>query len=667
MVLTTNHIILGLTWKLGLNSHEADSATAQQYWRFIETWLAQKDHLNQLVSVMSSALANSDLKIIFNPHSQPSKSYTEAFANWNSLIQFVQQNKTHVAETLLKQATDFINNYFEKTPESFDKAQQHTIFSQLRKKLYLWNEQLASEVQQQKRQYFETWLTEHPDQVNRLVYEISKLLIEDELKVLLSNQVAGKKQRQAKHFWESLIQYLGTRENSPILSQIIREAAIFIEKQTDFRKIVPPMETLTTVTTVIPVQDYNANVSQETSVAKNKLSHSLWRWQPLPEGRDNYVESACQSVTLPDGFKLLAARVRGKKHKHEGTHCDDWFEIAHSGTWGIIAVADGAGSKLFSRVGARAACEAAVHHLVEQLQSHQILPRDHWTTDTFARDEAYHFKEHDIELTQQFLHEAMQVAYQAVVQAWHARDELKYYYKALGNRDLELSDLSTTLLLAVHTVVTVQAVEYSLVLTCQIGDGLTVTIYKNKAETSLLSEIERNSFSGETQFLTTATKRLERDSLATKTYPFFSPLRALMVMTDGVADDYFPPEKEMLRLLGDLILNGVIPATAASSSLTDQDLVKLPDKNGYMTMEERIMAKESCPTPICSVANYAQLLNSSPAELITTPAWLAVGIPTDIFNNGNSPEERLQTWLDTYNVRGSFDDRTLVVLYRETA
>lgn len=667
MLLTTNHIILGLTWKLGLKSHAADSTTAQQYWRFIETWLTQKDHLNQLVSVMSSALANSDLKIIFNPQNQPPQSYTEAFANWNSLIQFVQQNKAHVAETLLKQATDFINNYFEKTPESFDKIQQHTIFSQLRKKLYLWNEQLASEAQQQKRQYFETWLIEHPDQVNRLVYEISKLLIEDELKILLSDQVAGKKQRQAKQFWESLIQYLGTRDNSPILSQIIREAAIFIEKQTDFRNIVPPMETLTSVTTVVPVQDHNSSVSQDTGVAKNKLSHSLWRWQPLPGGRDNYVESICQSVMLPDGFRLLAARVRGKKHKHEGTHGDDWFEIAQSGVWGIIAVADGAGSKMFSRVGARAACEAAVHYLAEQLQSHQIVSRDHWSTDTFARDEAYHFKEQDIELTQQFLHEAMQVAYQAVVQAWQARDELKHYYKALGNRDLELSDLASTLLLAVHTVVTVQEVDYSLVLACQIGDGLTAAIYKNKAETGLLSEIERNTFSGETQFLTTATKKLERDSLATKTYPFFSPLRALMVMTDGVADDYFPPEKEMLRLLGDLILNGVIPATAASSSLTDQDLVKLPDKVGYMTMEERIMARESYPTPVCSVSNYAQLINSAIAELIATPAWLAVGIPTDIFNNGNTPEERLQTWLDTYNVRGSFDDRTLVVLYRETA
>lgn len=81
MLLTTNHIISGLTWKLGLTSHDDDSATAQQYWRCIETWLAQKDHLNQLVSVMSNALANSDLKIIFNSHRQPSKSYTEAFAN----------------------------------------------------------------------------------------------------------------------------------------------------------------------------------------------------------------------------------------------------------------------------------------------------------------------------------------------------------------------------------------------------------------------------------------------------------------------------------------------------------------------------------------------------------------------------------------------------------
>ncbi len=328
---------------------------------------------------------------------------------------------------------------------------------------------------------------------------------------------------------------------------------------------------------------------------------SLWTYQPIQSGKDNHSENACQSKTLPNGFKITAARVRGKKHKHEGTNCDDWFEIALSGEWGIIAVSDGAGSKMFSRVGARVACEAAVHYLVKKLQKHRIKSRKKWTADTFARN-GEQFKEPDIELTQKVLHEAIQEAYHAVEEAYHARAQIKYYYKALGNRDLTLSDFSTTLLLALHTTVQYKSATYNLVLTCQIGDGLSAALCENKSIT--LGEIEKNGFGGETQFLTSSKRMLERDYLAAKTFSCFSQMQALIVMTDGVSDDYFPPNKDMRRLFRDLVLHGIIPPDS-------------PD-----TISE---------------------------------------VPDNI--RGHTPEIRLQTWLDTYNIRGSFDDRTLVVLY----
>ena len=55
-----------------------------------------------------------------------------------------------------------------------------------------------------------------------------------------------------------------------------------------------------------------------------------------------------------------------KKHKHEGTHCDDWFDFATAGKWTILAVADGGGSYRFSRVGAQAAAEAVVRSLAAE-------------------------------------------------------------------------------------------------------------------------------------------------------------------------------------------------------------------------------------------------------------------------------------------------------------
>ena len=399
------------------------------------------------------------------------------------------------------------------------------------------------------------------------------------------------------------------------------------------------------------------------STEKFNSTCPLWTWKPISPGKDQHSESACQSETLSHGFEIIGARVRGKKHKHEGTNCDDWFEIARSGEWNIIAVSDGAGSKMFSRVGARVACQTAVNYLVKQLQKHHIKPRQEWTADTFARNEIYQFKEPDIELTQKILHEAIQSAYYAIEEAFHARDQLKYYYKALGNRDLTLSDFSTTLLLAIHTRVHYKAAPYSLVLTCQIGDGMTAAICQQQSISCLLGKVEKNHFGGETQFLTSSKRQLERNYLATINYSFFSQMRALMVMTDGVSDDYFPPDKNMLRLFGDLILNGIIPISTFSSRFKEKEILR---QNDYLFIQERLSEKGSQPTPICSVSEYAKIINIPIEKLIATPAWLVAGIPKEILESHDiSSENRLLAWLDTYNIRGSFDDRTLVVLTKE--
>ena len=87
---------------------------------------------------------------------------------------------------------------------------------------------------------------------------------------------------------------------------------------------------------------------------------SLWKYLPIPTDEPEPAPEYLQCDTTLPGGRVIAARVRGKKHKHEGTNCDDWFEIANVDDVTFIAVSDGAGSKKFSRIGARESCKASV-------------------------------------------------------------------------------------------------------------------------------------------------------------------------------------------------------------------------------------------------------------------------------------------------------------------
>ena len=285
---------------------------------------------------------------------------------------------------------------------------------------------------------------------------------------------------------------------------------------------------------------------------------ATWQYHPLPEDDpDPHSEYDDRLLRTSDNSTLMGARVRGKKHKHDGTNCDDWFEFSASGNWTIIAVSDGAGSKKFSRLGAKVSCQAAVRYLEATLQAHKLEKRENWSKETFDRDkETGQFSEADLETVQKALHGAMKAAYEAVTETTRDRAQYTRYYKSLEHRDLDISDLSATLLLAVCTVVNYKDKDYSFVMTCQVGDGTIAAIDSND-RTAILSHPDRGEFAGQTEFLTTEGK-IETDNLMRKTFPFFRPLKALFVMTDGVADDYFPTESKMLELYGDLLLNGAI-------------------------------------------------------------------------------------------------------------
>lgn len=389
-----------------------------------------------------------------------------------------------------------------------------------------------------------------------------------------------------------------------------------------------------------------------------------WNYLPVEEVPDKHSEFDCKSGTSPEELNIIGARVRGKAHKHQGTNCDDWFEFKTSGQWTIVAVSDGAGSKKFSRIGAKASCKAAVEYLAEKLQNYSIKEWDKKEDllQSLTRDEKWVFSGEDIESVQNDLYQAIQEAYKDVEQA-------------ATQRKLEVNDLSATLLLAVHTTVQAGEKKYSLILSCQIGDGMLAALSRENRLT-LLGKPDSGEYGGQTEFLTSKNK-LHRANLVQKTFVFAGDLKALMVMTDGVADDYFPSDPGILELYGDLVLNQVIPITKPQDTEIENELQNInpprsiQDVKDIFLLEERILDPDTTDEPkevnIASVKNYATVLGKELKEVVASTALLAAGtLAGQMYQECHNmpPEEKLQLWLDSYYRRGSFDDRTLVILYR---
>ncbi len=407
-----------------------------------------------------------------------------------------------------------------------------------------------------------------------------------------------------------------------------------------------------------------------------------WKYLPIESQLDPHTEYDCKSQPIPEKLRLIGARVRGKMHKHNATNCDDWYEFDLSGNWTIIAVSDGAGSKKFSRIGAKISCQTAVKYLAEKLELHKLKNRGNkeQLNADFKQNDDWSFKGEDINKVQNALHEAMKKAYDAVQKEANERQQWLSYYKALDNRDLDIKDLSSTLLLAVHTTIKTGENTYNLVMTCQIGDGILAAISQEN-RLVLLGKPDSGKHAGETEFLTSKNKT-ERSNLIHKTFVFPGSLKALMVMTDGVADDYFPNDPGMLELYGDLLLNQVITITIPKPPLEkiEQELqntdvkslniVRNPNQN-FREKIQRIIppnSEEPKEVLICSIKKYAETLGKSILDVISSPELLTAGMTEEGLCSGflrMKPEEKLQLWLDSYTRRGSFDDRTLVVLYKE--
>ncbi len=236
-----------------------------------------------------------------------------------------------------------------------------------------------------------------------------------------------------------------------------------------------------------------------------------WTVREPADRSDPVPHEECLFAHRDGPWRLLAASVRGKYHAHAALWRDDAFAWGSVGPWTVLAVADGAGSAPLSRVAAAVACAEGVRALREKTAD---LPPDPEATES--------------------LRAALTVA------VIRAREAVRSTAEKRGRPEREFH---TTCLLVVHA----SGPAGDVVGAVQVGDGA-VGLYHEDGSCLILGEADHGAYASETRFLTTP--RIEERLEGRAVVAVRPGLRAVALMTDGVADDFFPEKTRLAELFG---------------------------------------------------------------------------------------------------------------------
>ena len=255
------------------------------------------------------------------------------------------------------------------------------------------------------------------------------------------------------------------------------------------------------------------------------------------------------------------------------------------------------------------------------------------------------------------------MANEAVQKAFDERRENEEFAKAL-KRTPEYKDFSATLLAAAVIPVQVSGGKEHLIISVQIGDGMIASINRGSdfsGALRLLGDADAGAFAGETDFLTSQQNRLT-ESLMKRTKIQRRKITSVMLMTDGVADDYYPNNPQLLRLYLDLMLNGIIEIEGSANEVTEANrrfISNVPEPLEYPWVNDG-----DVKFPIQYTNNIISNADITLEELWKNTDVLRIASlkSFDKSLDGSDSSEKLMTWLDNYVERGSFDDRTLIII-----
>jgi serine/threonine protein phosphatase PrpC len=259
----------------------------------------------------------------------------------------------------------------------------------------------------------------------------------------------------------------------------------------------------------------------------------IWQTLPVPEFPEPHPETAFD--TAENGrLSITAASVRGRKHKHEGTNRDDFYAFSLEESYAAVCVCDGAGSKAFSRIGAKLAAKSAVSRNFTKLITPEVIK-------TLSGDPSSNDFLTEVSALASKVRALTALAYKAVEDGAIKRnkDDPETFPR-------DISEYQSTFLYALIIPLETE----TLLITLTIGDGNIAAITKDGG-LKILGVSRAGEYSGETEFLESEGVLAEK-SLRARTRVIREKIDSVIIATDGVADDYFPAETEFLRLRDDI-------------------------------------------------------------------------------------------------------------------
>jgi len=269
---------------------------------------------------------------------------------------------------------------------------------------------------------------------------------------------------------------------------------------------------------------------KEIKLIINPDPKSLWKNNPTPNDTEYSKPDDLSAHSCFGSKKLIIGSKRGRSHAHEAKPRDDDFESNYNkeSGWGIIAIADGAGSAKYSRRGSEIACKTVIEFFKnvkkEELQDIENVIKNFLSEETDENRKA--------------LSDLLSI--QLANAALEAHKNIK---KEATKREIEIRDFSTTLIFAL-----IKKYDNKYLITSfWVGDGGIGIYNKDKNEVAVLGTPDSGEFAGQTRFLTMS------EVFAGSVYnriklKVVEDFTALILMTDGITDAKFQTDANLNKI-----------------------------------------------------------------------------------------------------------------------
>ncbi len=284
---------------------------------------------------------------------------------------------------------------------------------------------------------------------------------------------------------------------------------------------------------------------------------SLWQ-EKEPPGNSSYVKKHTDlfgKIWSDTGKIVLAASQRGRSHAHEGKFRDDHFalKIGNSGDWSFFAVADGAGSAIYSREGSRIACEKFIEVLSRNFNNSDVAKK----IDTVLQNEIDkmnnvewdgfdHLNSIEWDGFKQCVHRAVYEVWNTIKQEANSADPTQNAQKKNSqdyNKPPRIQDYSTTLLGIALRHFQYKNQKKWVSVSYWIGDGgMAFWCPNGKSTVYPLGIPDGGEFAGQTRFITMSDEINPEKIVQRTRITILDDFEALVLMTDGLTDPFFPAE-----------------------------------------------------------------------------------------------------------------------------